>query len=98
MALFSVQLMQVDTAQTLVIEQTTEPYEEVHMSHTIAGKTSHTYYQLGKLNFEHVEKNSVIIATFVLMGKEFNECSILRMGPDSGQRRCVTRTVLYFIS
>jgi hypothetical protein len=77
----------VDTTQTLLIEHTTEPYEEVHMSHTMGGKTSHTFYQLGKMNFEHVEKNSVIIATFVLMGKEFNECSILRMGPDSGQRR-----------
>mmetsp|Transcript_13290 Transcript_13290/g.21755 ORF Transcript_13290/g.21755 Transcript_13290/m.21755 type:complete len:521 (+) Transcript_13290:75-1637(+) len=76
----------VDTVQTLLIEHTTDPHEEVHMSHTIGGKTHHTYYQLGKLNFEHVEKNSVIIAAFVFMGKDFNECSILRMGPESGQR------------
>ena len=76
-----------DTTQTLTIEPLTDHHEEVRMSHTVGGRTSHTYYQLGKINFEHVEKNSVIIATFVFMGKDFNECSILRMGPDSGQRR-----------
>ena len=71
----------------LIIDQLTGIAEEIHICHTVKKQESHVYYQIGKMNMEHVSKESVIVSVIVHVASDFKEFSVLRMGPCKGQRR-----------
>jgi hypothetical protein len=76
----------IDASHKLTITQMSKPVEEIHMVHELNGKKSQAYYQLGRIAFESVA-TTVVLAAVVNISEDFKEMSILRMGPEKGQRR-----------
>lgn len=77
----------IDESYGFTITQLTKPMEEIAMEHEQNGKRKSVYYQIGKTSFEDVTASSVILAAVVHISPDFTELSILRMGPEKGQRR-----------
>jgi hypothetical protein len=77
----------IDESFGLVISQLTKPMEEISMDHEHNGKRKSVYYQMGKTSFEEVTASVVVLAAVVHIANDFTELSILRMGPEKGQRR-----------
>mmetsp|Transcript_24717 Transcript_24717/g.36438 ORF Transcript_24717/g.36438 Transcript_24717/m.36438 type:complete len:544 (-) Transcript_24717:141-1772(-) len=76
----------VDESHKLTITQLSRPMEEFHVVHEVGNKRKQCYYQLGKINFESITSSVAILASVVHISPDFKEVSILRMGPDKGQR------------
>lgn len=70
----------------LSISQLTKPMEEILMEQDHNGRKKNVYYQMGKTSFEEVTASAVILAAVVHISEQFTELSILRMGPEKGQR------------
>lgn len=77
----------IDESFGLTISQLTKPMEEISMEQEHNGKKKNVYYQMGKTSFEEVTASAVILAAVVHISEQFTELSILRMGPEKGQRR-----------
>jgi hypothetical protein len=82
----------------LVISQLTKPMEEISMEHEHNGKKKSVYYQMGKTSFEEVTASVVVLAAVVHITDDFTELSILRMGPEKGQRRYLLSSFLHLFS
>jgi hypothetical protein len=80
----------IDESFGLTISQLTKPMEEISIEHEHNGKRKAVFYQMGKTTFEDVTAATVILAAVVHISDEFTELSILRMGPEKGQRRSVS--------
>ena len=76
----------IDASHQLTITQMSRPCEEIHLVHTVGGSKFQAYYQLGRLAFESVS-STVVLGAVVNISEDFRELSVLRMGPDKGQRR-----------
>jgi hypothetical protein len=77
----------IDESFGLTISQLTKPMEEISIEHEHLGRRKTAFYQMGKTSFEDVTASTVILAAVVHISEEFTELSILRMGPEKGQRR-----------
>lgn len=79
----------IDESFGLTISQLTKPMEEISMEQEYNGKKKNVFYQMGKTSFEDVTNSIVILAAIVHLSESFTELSILRMGPEKGQRRFI---------
>jgi hypothetical protein len=77
----------IDSTHEITISQLSRPMEEIFVVYEHNGKRKEVYYQLGKISFEDVTSSGVILAAVVHCSEEFKDLSILRMGPEKGQRR-----------
>lgn len=69
-------------------KQSNGDVEEITFSYR-SNRTETRTFQLGKLNYERVAANHIILAIAANINSSFTECTIMRFGPTSGQRRYI---------
>lgn len=77
----------------LHFHQAVKPCEEIHYQHELDGVFETCVFQVGRINFESVTTTRTVIGVVVFYNPTFSEISLLRMGPEKGQKRLKRMTL-----